>query len=193
MMWPFDRPERYDWVTRRLSARLYRRIAADVAALELSSGSRVLDVGTGPGRLPLTIAAACPQLSVDGLDLSAEMIGQARAIAAASPAAGRVTYVVGDVADLPYPDGSLDLVVSTLSQHHWPDLAAALRELRRVVRPGGLIWIYDARLALRAAESAAREVFGQDRVRRDVVRTGRLPVRLLGRLAVQGSRRDRAA
>lgn len=183
MTWPFNRPDRYDRITRRIFGRLHRRVAADVATLGLPAGSRVLDVGTGPGRLPLAIATACPELSVEGLDLSADMIATARTLAD-----GKVSYVVGDVAALPYPDASVDLVVSLLSQHHWADVPASLRELRRAVRPGGQIWIYDARLALRAAEATAREVFPGETVRREVVRSGRLPIHLLGRLVVQRSR-----
>ena len=116
------------------------------------------------------------------------MIPTARTLAAASPVAGRVTFVVGDVAALPYPDGSFDLVVSLLSQHHWPDVPAGLRELRRVVRPGGRIWIYDACIALRSAEATAREVFPAEAVRREVVRSGRFPIHLLGRLVVERPR-----
>jgi ubiquinone/menaquinone biosynthesis C-methylase UbiE len=187
MFWPFNRPERYERLTRKITGPLHRRVAGDVAELGLPSGSRVLDVGTGTGRLPRIIAAACPQLSIEGLDLAPEMIATARALAAESSVAERVTFVVGDVAALPYPDSSVDLVVSTLSQHHWPDLAAGLRELRRVVRPNGLIWIYDARFALRTAEAMARELFADEAVRRDVVRSGRFPIHLMGRLIVERS------
>jgi ubiquinone/menaquinone biosynthesis C-methylase UbiE len=192
MFWPFNRPERYDRLTRWIAGRLHRRVAADVAALDLPAGSRVLDVGTGPGRVPQLIAEGCPQLSVEGIDLSAEMIATARTLAAGSPVADRVAYVVGDVAALPYPDDSIDLVVSTMSQHHWPDLPASLRELRRVVRPDGRIWIYDARIALRTAETTARELFPDAAVHREVVRSGRFPIHLVGRLVVDRGVREHA-
>lgn len=187
MFWPFNQPERYDRITRKIAGPLHRRVAADVAELGLPSGSRILDVGTGTGRLPQAIAAACPQLSIEGLDLSPEMIATARTLTAESPVAGQVTFVVGDVAALPYPDDSVDLVVSTMSQHHWPDLAAGLRELRRVVRPHGLIWIYDARIALRTAETVARKLFPDQAVRRDVVHSGRFPIHFFGRLIMERS------
>ena len=60
---------------------LYRRVVADVAAAALPPGATVLDVGTGPGTLPLQIAAQFPHLSVSGVDLSAEMIARATAAA----------------------------------------------------------------------------------------------------------------
>ena len=67
----------YDAVSGRLARPLYRRIAAEVAGAGLPDGATVLDVGTGPGRVPLLIAERCPTLIVEGLDLSEEMIGRA--------------------------------------------------------------------------------------------------------------------
>ncbi len=74
-----------------------------------------------------------------------------------------------------------------MSQHHWPDARAALRELRRVLGSAGQVWIYDLRFALRRAESAARPAFPGYVVRRETVRTGRLPLRLIGRLVIRPS------
>jgi ubiquinone/menaquinone biosynthesis C-methylase UbiE len=180
----FDHADRYDrWAT-RFFHRLYERVAADVTAAGLHDGARVLDVGTGPGRVPLAIGHAFPALRVEGLDLSAEMIAQARRNAADAGLDDRVRFTVGDVADLPYADATFDLVVSTMSQHHWADAAAGLRELRRVVRPGGQVWIYDLRFALGRAEAAARGAFPSLDLHRETLRTGWLPLRLIGRLVI---------
>ena len=141
----------------------------------------MLDVGTGPGRLPVEIARRSPQVWVTGLDVSARMIEAAKA---AIEPGQQVIAEVGDVARLPYRDGSVDLVVSTLSQHHWPDRPAAVRELARVLAPGGRIWIYDLRRALRTAQVAAAVAFPGADVRVEPVRAGLLG-RLLGRLTVQ--------
>src|SRR6266545_2204285 len=149
----FDHPDRYDRWASRFFGGLYERVAADVAAAGLPDGARVLDVGTGPGRVPLAIARALPGLRVEGLDLS-------------------------------YADATFDLVVSTMSQHHWADAAAGLRELRRVLRPGAQVWIYDVRFALGRAEAAARAAFPSVDVRRESLRTGWLPLRLLRRLVI---------
>ena len=164
-----------------LATPLYRRVVADVSAANLPGGANVLDVGTGPGRLPVEIARRSPQVRVTGLDVSPRMI---EAAAAAIEPGQQVTAEVGDVAKLPYRDGSVDLVVSTLSQHHWPDRAAALAELVRVLAPGGRIWIYDLRRALRTARVAAAVAFPGSEVRIEPVRAGVLG-RLLGRLTVQ--------
>ena len=177
----FGDPDHYDRFATRIGAPLRARIAADVARLRLPAGARVLDVGTGPGRLPVEIARRSPQLWVTGLDVSPRMVEAARA--AVEPGQ-QVTAEVGDVAALPYPDGSVDLIVSTLSQHHWPDLAAAVRELARVLAPGGRIWIYDVRRALRTAQVAAAVAIPEGGVRIDPVRAGLLG-RFLGRLTVE--------
>jgi SAM-dependent methyltransferase len=140
-----------------LAGRLYARVTADLLAAALPPGARILDVGTGPGLLPLRIAAACP-LTVDAVDLSPQMIERAQRSAASAGEAEAVTSTVADVAALPFPDATFDLVVSTISQHHGTDPGAGIRELNRVLRPGAQAWIYDFRLALRRAQTAARTV-----------------------------------
>jgi len=146
---PMDDPERYERRARAV-ARLYRRVARDVAGLGLPDGARVLDVGTGPGTVPRLIAAAAPGLQIDGIDIAPEMITWAQRTATPG-----VIFTVADVGSLPWPDATFDLVVSSLSQHHWPDPAAGLAEIRRVLRPGGQAWVYDFRRALRKAHPVA--------------------------------------
>lgn len=177
----FGDPEHYDRFATRMERRLRARIAADVAALRLPDGAHVLDVGTGPGRLPVEIARHSPQVWVTGLDVSPRMVEAAKA---AIEPGQQVIAEVGDVARLPYKNGSVDLIVSTLSQHHWPDRAAAIAELSRVLAPGGRIWIYDLRAALRTARAAATVAFPGADVRIEPVRAGLLG-RFLGRLTVQ--------
>ena len=99
------------------------------------------------------------------------------------PATGRVTFTVGDVAALPYPDETFDLIVSSLSQHHWSDVDGGLRDLRRVLRPGGRLWIYDARWSLNRARRIAAREFAE--VRREPVRLSRWPVPLIARLSAR--------
>jgi ubiquinone/menaquinone biosynthesis C-methylase UbiE len=155
----FDRADDYDRHAGRLARRLYEAVAAEVAGAGLPDGANVLDIGTGPGRLPLMVAALRPGLRIEGLDVEPNMVERARRNAAEAGLADRVTFRTGDVARLEAPDDSVDLVVSTISQHHWEDPAAGFRELARVVRPGGRVWIYDFRLAARRAERAARAAF----------------------------------
>lgn len=174
-------PEHYRWMTARLAAPLRARIAADVARLRMPAGALVLDIGTGPGLLPVEIARRSPQLWVTGVDVSPAMVEAARA--AVEPDQ-QVTAEVADVAALPFADRSVDLVVSTLSQHHWPDLAAAVRELSRVLAPDGRLWIYDVRAALRTAQVAVELGFPAATVRVERVQAGLLG-RFLARLTVE--------
>ncbi len=180
----FRHPGSYDRLARRHLRRLYARVATDVTAAGLPGGARVLDVGTGPGRLPLAIAKAVPGVHVDGIDLSDEMITYARSVAADADLSDRVDFATGDVAGLRYPDDTFDLIVSTLSQHHWADVEGGVRELRRVLRPTGQIWIYDIRFALRRATAAARPACD---VRRETVRNGPLSLGLIARLTIRPS------
>ena len=135
---------RYDSLSGRLLGSFYASVAADVARVA-PEGGKVLDVGCGPGHLANRLARD-HGLEVTGLDLDAAMIERARANAVQSVVAERrPTFVVGGVAALPFPDGSFDLVVSTLSMHHWADATAGQAEIGRVLRTGARALVWDIR------------------------------------------------
>jgi SAM-dependent methyltransferase len=139
----------YDALSRLLLGSLVERIAADVAAVA-PDGARVLEVGCGPGHLSIRLARQ-HGFEVTGLDLDPAMIARARANAD-RPGNGdrrRPALLVGDVAALAFPDGSFDLVISTLSMHHWADPTAGLAEIGRVLRPRARALIWDFRPGVR--------------------------------------------
>jgi SAM-dependent methyltransferase len=139
----------YDALSRLLLGPLIDGIAADVAAAA-PAGARVLEVGCGPGHLSIRLARQHGP-EVTGLDLDPAMIARARANTD-RPETGdqrRPEFLVGDVAALAFPDRSFDLVVSTLSMHHWADPAAGLAEIGRVLRPGARALIWDLRPGVR--------------------------------------------
>jgi SAM-dependent methyltransferase len=138
----------YDALSWLLLGSLFGPIAADVAA-RAGPGARVLEVGCGPGRLAIRLARK-HGLDVTGVDLDPDMIERARANVAALPNGGGPgpSFAVGDAALLPFADRSFDLVVSTLSLHHWADPAAGLAEIGRVLRPGGRALVWDLRRGL---------------------------------------------
>ena len=175
----------YDVTMVRLTSRLYQRVTTDVAGI-LSEG-KVLDVGTGPGTLARELARRQPQIQVYGIDLSDDMIRLARAHAEREHLEERVHFATGDVAHLPYPDNSFDVIVSTISMHHWYELEQPLRDLYRVLRPGGHVWIYDFRfLKVQAVEKAlASTPFAGTGLEHTLVRTGFLPFALYRRFALR--------
>jgi ubiquinone/menaquinone biosynthesis C-methylase UbiE len=120
--------------------RVYRRIVALSGA---RPGDRVLDVGCNGGYLArLLSAAVTPGGQVAGVDPSAPAIAYATRRAPAN-----ATFTVGAAQDLNWPDGTFDVVTSTLAVHHIPepDRAAAFAEMFRVIRPGGTLLIADFR------------------------------------------------
>jgi ubiquinone/menaquinone biosynthesis C-methylase UbiE len=122
-------------------------------ALSFAREGEAADLGCGGGQLALSLARRAPGLRVTGLDLSDEMIALASTRAAEAGLGSRATFRAGDVRHLPFIDGSLDLVVSSLSLHHWSRPVIALDEVCRVLRrpdpirgrTGGAYVIFDLR------------------------------------------------
>lgn len=179
----FSHGEAYDRHTARLFGGIHRSVVDDVAATAPTGGA-VLDAGCGSGRLAVLIARRRPDLQVRGIDLEQGMVEVAARRAEHEKLASRVQFTVADLADLPLPDASVDLIVSTASLHHWADVGAVIASLGRVLRPGGQMWIYDFRVVpVGRVRAAARSLGG--RVDRTLVRAGRFPVALFQRLAVR--------
>jgi demethylmenaquinone methyltransferase/2-methoxy-6-polyprenyl-1,4-benzoquinol methylase len=102
------------------------------------SGMRILDVATGTGMVAFALAARGAE--VVGLDQSEAMLDGARARLKRSPElAGRLSLVLGEAEGLPYADGEFDALSFTYLLRYVDDRAATLRELARVVKPGGRI------------------------------------------------------
>jgi ubiquinone/menaquinone biosynthesis C-methylase UbiE len=131
----------YDGMSRVVLLPFYRGVANDVAAVA-SAGARVLEVGCGPGHLSIDLAHR-HGLSVTGLDLDPAMIERARVNAGRNRTGVSPSFWTADVAAMPFLDESFDLVVSTLSMHHWESPSDALTEIHRVLRPGGRALIWD--------------------------------------------------
>ena len=126
-----------------VSAHATRTIANSAAYLEphLQPGQRVLDVGCGPGSITAEFAARVGHRgSVLGIDCSAEVISRAASTFGDSGA----EFAVMDLYALDIADDSYDVAHAHQVLQHVSDPVAALREMRRVVRPGGLIAVRDA-------------------------------------------------
>ncbi|MFQ5748445.1 MAG: class I SAM-dependent methyltransferase [Planctomycetota bacterium] len=110
---------------------------------ELGARGRMLDLGTGPGRIPLLVCERIPDCTVLGVDLADSMLAIAEARRKESPFSKRVEFRRADVKELPFEDGSFDAVFSNTLLHHIPEPAELLGEARRVLKPGGVLLIRD--------------------------------------------------
>ena len=121
------------------------RTAAREAAFflpHLGRGMRVLDVGCGPGTITVGLAEAVAPGRVVGLDVQPSVLGEARAHAAARRTAN-VAFQAGSATALPFPDGAFDAVFAHTLLEHVREPLAVLREVRRVLRPGGVLGVRD--------------------------------------------------
>ena len=96
--------------------------------VELGAVGRVLDIGTGPGHIPLLVCAAIPGTTVVGVDLARHMLAHAERHRAASPHADRVSYRLADAKGLDFADGSFYTVCSKTVLHDNPDPRPFLAE-----------------------------------------------------------------
>ena len=132
----------HDSVLRSHRRRTAQNSAAHLLA-HLDPTSRLLDVGCGPGTITVDLAARCPAGEVVGVDAAAEVLEEAVA-EARSRECDNVTFEVGDVYHLRFADGAFDVVHAHQVLQHLSDPVAALVEMRRVCRPGGLVAVRDA-------------------------------------------------
>ena len=121
---------------------LLRRRSADSHAAyllpHLKPGDRVLDFGCGPGTISVGLAQAVDPGELYGLDIEESQIEMARAAAQAGGHAN-ATFHVGDVTALPFEDNYFDAAHCHTVLMHLQDVQAALAEVKRVLKPGGLI------------------------------------------------------
>lgn len=129
----------YDLMNAVMTAGMHQRWrerAVDLA--RLSPGDRALDVATGTGDLALALARRVGRAGeVVGSDFSERMLELARA----KP--GSVRFELGDALALPYPDSSFDAATVGFGARNFADRAAGLREMARVVRPGGRVVVLE--------------------------------------------------
>lgn len=125
------------------------RLGRLLGLLAPGAGERVLDAACGPGIV--TAALSARGMRAVGIDLTAEMIAEARAAEAGS-------FVRGDAARLPFGDRTFDAVVSRNALHHMTEPGVVLREMVRVLRPGGRLVVED----MRAPDDADRRAYHEE-------------------------------
>ena len=140
----FDRIAKvYDLLNTVMTAGLHHRWrerAADLALL--GPGSRVLDVATGTGDLAIELARrVAPGGEVVGSDFSEAMLARART--KPKPAGAELRFEWGDALELPFADGTFDAATVGFGARNFSDLASGLKEMARVVRPGGRVVVLE--------------------------------------------------
>jgi demethylmenaquinone methyltransferase / 2-methoxy-6-polyprenyl-1,4-benzoquinol methylase len=152
-------PARYDQLSAALSFQQdprWRRALVDQIAP--ARGQRILDVATGTGMVAAELLARA-DCTVVGLDQSTEMLARARARFAAGPAAERVELIAGQAERLPFADATFDALTFTYLLRYVDDSPATMRELARVLRPGGRIASLEFGVPARAVPRAAWRLY----------------------------------
>ncbi|WP_331737259.1 methyltransferase domain-containing protein [Streptomyces sp. NBC_00019] len=149
--WPDpDSGEPLAAATVRMTDELIERLGA-------RRGDHVLDLGCGTGAPALRLAHVAG-VQVTGVTVSRRQAAVAEAAASAAGLADAVRFVFADAMQLPFEDQALDRVWALESLHHMPDRAHVLREIARVLRPGGRLAAADIVFRGPVEDAAAREV-----------------------------------
>jgi demethylmenaquinone methyltransferase/2-methoxy-6-polyprenyl-1,4-benzoquinol methylase len=134
----------YDRLNRLLSFgtdRRWRRRAVDLIGNHISP-KRILDVATGTGDLALTALKLNPE-KITGIDISGKMLALGRAKIARLGFESKIELLTGDSEKIMFPDRTFDVVMSAFGVRNFGDTSAGLREMLRVLRPGGMIMVLE--------------------------------------------------
>jgi demethylmenaquinone methyltransferase/2-methoxy-6-polyprenyl-1,4-benzoquinol methylase len=136
--------ERYDFLNHFLSLRrdiVWRRSA--VQKMHFFQSKHLLDVATGTGDLAIEAIRQHPEIQVMGLDIVSEMVTIGRRKIEKKHLSGRIRFMLGDAMILPFPDDCFDVAGIAFGIRNIPDRPQALREMKRVVVPGGQVIILE--------------------------------------------------
>lgn len=138
----------------------YREVAEEVSSKV--SLEKILDIGTGPGYVPLEIARRSQNFEIKAVDISPAMVRIASKNAEDTGLSGRVQFQYGSAENIPFGNGYFDLIISTISFHHWARPKECLKEIHRVLKNSGEAWIYDLRRdPTKEARSQLRNRYGR--------------------------------
>ena len=131
----------YEKATRMVLEAYYGQVAEEIVSA-FKSGV-ILDLGTGPGYLPIEIVRRAPDINIIGVDLCRQLIQMAQANAAKAGLSHQLSFEVGNAAGLHFDNATFDMVISTGMLHSLNHPVAVLKEIYRVLKKGGEAWIYD--------------------------------------------------
>jgi ubiquinone/menaquinone biosynthesis C-methylase UbiE len=131
----------YEKGTRMVIDSYYSHVAEEIVA-HLPAGT-ILDIGTGPGYLPIEIAKRSSDVRIIGVDLSRKLIDLARSNAARACQSDRLQFKLGNAGRIEFEDSVFDMVISTGMLHSLKAPVKVIQEMYRVLKPGGEAWIFD--------------------------------------------------
>jgi ubiquinone/menaquinone biosynthesis C-methylase UbiE len=131
----------YEKATRLAIDIYYRRVAEEIVST--FKEGLILDLGTGPGYLPIEIVKRSADIKIVGIDLSRKLIQMAQQNVQSAGVADRLDFQLGDSGRLRFDDASFDMVISTGMLHSLKDPIKVFKEIYRVLKNGGEAWIYD--------------------------------------------------
>ena len=139
-----DIAHRYDFLNHALSLNIDRRWRRQlVRTCAIARGEDVLDVATGTGDVAIEFARRTEAGSITGLDPSTGMLGVGHEKLARAAGAARIQLVEGDALSLPFPDASFHVVTIAFGLRNLPDYERGVREMVRVLRPGGRLVVLE--------------------------------------------------
>lgn len=142
----------FEHLSRRSSAAIVRARLCGPLREEGFSAGRILDVGCARGEVSIELARAFPGAEITGLDLTGSYLALPQA---PEGGPGRVVFTKGEAGKMPFASGSFQVVVCVNVLPTVPDPVAALREMERVLAPGGRLFIYCMRRSWRVQLNAA--------------------------------------
>ena len=116
-----------------------KQIAGKIA--QTAESGTILDIGAGYGYLLIEIARRCSDVRLIGVDIELALISDGTKSIREKNLADRVTFLGAQAEFLPFADDSFNMVVSTMSMHLWHDRQSGISEIRRVLKPGGRVFI----------------------------------------------------
>ncbi len=131
----------YEKGTRMVIDSYYSHVAEEIVA-HLPGGT-ILDIGTGPGYLPIEIAKKSSDVRIIGVDLNRKLIDMARSNAARACQSDRLQFKLGNAGRIEFEDSVFDMVISTGMLHSLKAPVKVIQEMYRVLKPGGEAWIFD--------------------------------------------------
>jgi ubiquinone/menaquinone biosynthesis C-methylase UbiE len=131
----------YEKAARLVVESFYRKIADEI--FSSFKAGLLLDLGTGPGYLPIEIAKRSPKINIVGIDLCEKLIHTARANAANACLSSQLCFEIGSAARLRFQEASFDMVISTGMLHSLKDPVKVFKEIHRLLKKDATAWILD--------------------------------------------------